>query len=560
MARLNIIFCKIFVCLVFKCFVAMPFCYASDLGTAAELKAGRQLYDKHCVQCHGEKGDGQTYASAYFKPRPRDFTSGKYKIRHTRNGELPLDEDLRSAIVNGLAFKQGMAYTTMPPWPKLREQEVTNLVYYIKTFSSDFADPNYNNPKRIAIPKPLPITESSLSKGKVVYQENECAKCHGEFGRGDGPSAPTLKDDGGQHIKPADLTKRWTFRGGGSQTDIFRTISTGFNGTPMPSYADSVSEEDRLHLTNYIFSMSPRENADYFPPNKPILVTYVEEDIENADFDSLKTLLHTSPPAFIPIVGQVIEIGREFFPSANEVEVHGVYNNTDVAMMVKWHDIRADVSGNNAPDISVPLYVATVDEEPEQISGDPFSDIEVDPFAGDEFDPFAEDDYDDFESKYSDAIAIQLPKSIPTSLVKPYFLFGDERNPVDLWFTDLAKKQAIVYEGRGSKRLKPLEEVKVRVNAEFSDGQWIVIFQRKIELENGVDFQEDSFMPVSFSVWDGFNEERGSKRGISSWYYLYFEPKEKPSVIVPMLQYGLIILILEIVLVWYIRRKSRSKM
>ena len=36
---------------------------------------------------------------------------------------------------------------------------------------------------------------------------------------------------------PADLAQSWTFRGGSSREDIFRTMSTGFNGTPMPSFA-----------------------------------------------------------------------------------------------------------------------------------------------------------------------------------------------------------------------------------------------------------------------------------------------------------------------------------
>ena len=46
-------------------------------------------------------------------PRPRDFTSGKFKIRTTPSGALPTDDDLRHII------REGMPYTSMPAWRQL---------------------------------------------------------------------------------------------------------------------------------------------------------------------------------------------------------------------------------------------------------------------------------------------------------------------------------------------------------------------------------------------------------------------------------------------------------
>ena len=83
-------------------------------------------------------------------------------------------------------------------------------------------------------------TNESIELGKKLYEETGCVKCHGNLGRGDGPSAPTLMDDLGHPIRAADLAQSWTFRGGSSREDIFRTMSTGFNGTPMPSFSDSL--------------------------------------------------------------------------------------------------------------------------------------------------------------------------------------------------------------------------------------------------------------------------------------------------------------------------------
>src|SRR5258708_31367704 len=55
---------------------------------------GKAVYDAHCVECHGATGGGNGPSASYLVPRPRDFTTGKYKIRTTETGTVPTDEDL----------------------------------------------------------------------------------------------------------------------------------------------------------------------------------------------------------------------------------------------------------------------------------------------------------------------------------------------------------------------------------------------------------------------------------------------------------------------------------
>src|SRR6218665_1512752 len=98
-----------------------------DVGTEAQRAAGKQLYGKYCSQCHGDKGDGEGYATPHLHPRPPHFTSGKFKVRTTPNGALPTHQDLVNII------RRGMPYTSMPAWPNLTDQEVANLAYYITT-------------------------------------------------------------------------------------------------------------------------------------------------------------------------------------------------------------------------------------------------------------------------------------------------------------------------------------------------------------------------------------------------------------------------------------------
>ncbi len=94
---------------------------AQDVGTDAQRQSGKVLYLKYCSQCHGEKGDGEGYAAPHLRPRPRNFTTGKFKVRTTPNGSLPTHQDLINII------RRGMPYTTMPAWPNLADQEVSDL-------------------------------------------------------------------------------------------------------------------------------------------------------------------------------------------------------------------------------------------------------------------------------------------------------------------------------------------------------------------------------------------------------------------------------------------------
>ncbi|HEV3029875.1 MAG TPA: cytochrome c, partial [Planctomycetota bacterium] len=227
-----------------------------DVGTEAQRESGKKLYAKDCSQCHGEKGDGEGYAAPHLRPRPRDFTAGKFKVRTTPNGALPTHQDLVNII------RRGMPYTAMPAWPNFSDQEVSDLAYFLTTFSPDFSKPE-NVPQPVPLPSAPKATKESAELGKKLFVDNGCIKCHGTLGRGDGPSAPTLTDDWNRPIRPADLAQSWTFRGGSSREDIFRTMSTGLNGTPMPSFLDALKPEERWAITDFIVSLSGSNGPDY---------------------------------------------------------------------------------------------------------------------------------------------------------------------------------------------------------------------------------------------------------------------------------------------------------
>ncbi|MFQ5790733.1 MAG: c-type cytochrome [Acidobacteriota bacterium] len=214
-------------------------------GKAA--KAGKKLYRRKCVFCHGTKGRGDGQVSRYVFPKPRDLALGLFKIRSTPTGGLPTDQDLFDTLTRGVPG------TTMPSWSNLNEAERWELVAYIKTFSDKFREEERLEP--ITIRTPTAPYPESVANGRRLYLEAECWTCHGMLGKGDGPSSATLTDDWGYPIVPADLRVSRNWRGGNRPQDIFRSISVGIGGTPMPSWGDALTEDQIWDLTNYLLSI-----------------------------------------------------------------------------------------------------------------------------------------------------------------------------------------------------------------------------------------------------------------------------------------------------------------
>jgi cytochrome c oxidase cbb3-type subunit I/II len=211
------------------------------------LSLGRQVYEARCIGCHGARGDGNGPAATFLFPRPRDFTLGVFKFRTTPSGSLPTDGDLYRTIT------RGVRWTAMPTWHELTDKERLAVVTYLKTFSKRWTDERPEPPAVVG--DPPRATPALLAQGKELYQKAKCFQCHGDTGKGDGVSAPDLKDDFGFPISPADFT-RGQFKGGSSVRDIFRTMTLGLDGAPMPSFADSMNEEERWAISYYVISLS----------------------------------------------------------------------------------------------------------------------------------------------------------------------------------------------------------------------------------------------------------------------------------------------------------------
>ncbi|PYM17497.1 MAG: hypothetical protein DMD81_08710 [Candidatus Rokuibacteriota bacterium] len=437
---------------------------------AGDANAGKVVYERKCLLCHGEKGDGKGPAAELLVPRPRDFTSGIYKIRTSAN-KTPSDQDIFNVITHG------MPGTSMPAWDVLPDRDRWNVVAYVKTFAPErFKEA----PKKLDLPKEVSSSAESLKRGKEMFEAIECNKCHGTEGRADGPSRPELKDEWGQPIAPANLTKRWNFRGGKSRTDIATRLAAGVLGTPMPAFMDSVEKpEDIWHLTNYLLSLGPDD------PRYATLITASAAreaipDDPNAEFWKKMS------PQNLPLVGQVVVDPRNFNPAIDLVAVRAAYNDREIAFHLTWDD-------------------------PSESKAEPDKKI------------------------FADAISLQFAPATGSGGERPYFLMGNDADAVYLlrWEqgTGVAEMTA-----NGPTKLQPIAGSEATAKVVFQNGQYRLVIMRALAAKDPSRpaFRQGVFAPIAIQAWEGGAGETGTRMSLTAWYYLRLEePQSNRRFVVP---------------------------
>ena len=226
-----------------------------SLTRKSQLERGKAVYFQACSACHGIRGDGKGPAAVGFDPAPRNFRRGVYKFRSTVSGALPLDRDLERTV------REGLPGTEMPRWKNvLSESDIKAVVQYVKSFSPFFEDlKSLPLPADIVKPpgqRPFAPSAVSIAAGQMIFIKQDCVKCHGKSGQGDGVEADKLEDDWKVPIRPANLTLRH-FKNGKEDGDIYRVFTTGLNGTPMPAF-DDLAAEQRWQLVDFIQSLEQR--------------------------------------------------------------------------------------------------------------------------------------------------------------------------------------------------------------------------------------------------------------------------------------------------------------
>ncbi len=472
-----------------------------DKLTEEQAIKGKPVYERLCAGCHGMKGKGDGPAAERLRPKPRDFRRAVYKYTYVEFGKRPQDSTLYKWVADGLPG------TSMPGWKDvLKENEIWNVVAYIKTLTKKFK----RDEKKGRVPKPISIgtppqwTEANITNGKELFDKN-CEKCHGKKGKGSGPSAVSLQDDGKDRIWPRNLTKGWTFRGGTTPEDIYRTVATGVSGTPMPAHLEVLKENEIWNVVGYLDSIVQRER----PKIAEVLISKsVEGDLPTDPSDERWNAVEKR---YFPLVSQIIEGNRWFKTTLESVYAKSLYNDKGIAIYVEWDD----PSGS-------PLEIP----------------VEM------------------FPENTPDAVAVQLPTEIPTGLEKPYFLGGSQKTPVILWkWTNgqSGKQNGATFISTGITRQNPAvdDNQAMKAAAKYENGTWKAVFVRPLagSGENDLTIEIGKYIPVAFNAWDGNNGEKEEMRAVSVWYWLLLEPPKSMKVYLWPVLIGLLVVVGEAVLV-----------
>jgi DMSO reductase family type II enzyme heme b subunit len=487
-----------------------------------KLEAGKKVYFKRCVWCHGVEGGGDGPSHDRLFTKPRNFIQGTFKIRWTNSGELPRDKDLINTVTNGLAG------SAMPAWGDfLSKEEIVSVVQFVKSLvqDRDWSDEDEtvedvvtelgDNPWGSTAPYHLDIPQEAIDEGKKIMVANKCFECHGGEGAGDGN--PTMKDDWGFPIVAASWKECWNFRGARRNHydpfNVARTVSTGLNGTPMPNFRDKISIEDRWKLAAFVNSLCPRKKIDKLT-NKPIpdfliAAKYKEGEIVPKISDPMWQVPDHDPTIvdrseekvdhprrnYIALAGQITIGERNFDPKSDNLWVSAQWNKDQGIFYLVEYDNRF-------------------------LSTDP---------------------------EYPDAVAIQWPAKLQDlfGAEKPYFIHGDSKKPVDLWkasfmakdynATNAAREEGYQLDvtveelnGNGYQTLAAKDaepNVKV-VDAIYQQGRVKVMFHRSLATDGDMDVQipAETFIPVAFMQWAGDDKEKDEHMAISTWYYTILEP------------------------------------
>jgi mono/diheme cytochrome c family protein len=220
---------------------------------------GRYVYEQNCMICRGRYGDGKGELSATLVPKPRPFASGVFKFHTTPAGFLPTNEDLKRTI------RDGLAGTAMGMFTRLSDGELNAVIEYVKSFSRKWRKVENYAPQ---LPTPsLPTwfakdeeMKKHSIKGSEIFSA-ACITCHGPNGDGKGILTPTLKDMWDEPAVPADLRESW-LRRGTDLREVYLALLTGRDGTPMVSFAQSLTEEQRWDLVAYVDSLRKKKASE----------------------------------------------------------------------------------------------------------------------------------------------------------------------------------------------------------------------------------------------------------------------------------------------------------
>lgn len=484
----------------------------------ALLQKGKTLFEQECSVCHGTEGKGDGKAAYLLFPQPRDFTKGVFKVRSTPTGEPPTDQDLFNTI------NKGLPGSAMPGFSSLQEDDRWALVQYVQKIAHI-----EGTPERVIKVTAAPTqTPELLSQGKALYQKLKCWECHGTEGKGDGPSAPELKDDSGYPAPPNNFT-RGIYKGGGDESDIYLRFTTGMDGSPMPSYEDSANEQERWILVHYVKSLAGGKVAQQ-PGTGKITVKKITGEIGEDPNDKVwnDVAIEKIPLMLLWQVEKAID----------SVKIKAVHNEKEIAFLLEWEDAEPAGRFTRHQDFSdaAAIMFSLSPQPPHFTMGSKNKPVNIWYWRMDRQQDLKK--FQDLEDLYPQMVAddylfasgwypkkIEAPGTIPTVLS-----YVDNLTYVTGWgagnYSSNPKKLTAIEdlnaEGFRTLTSQKVEDQNVAGQGIWTNGYWKVLFKRSLKSSGlyDIDLNPGSKIPVAFAVWDGNSGDRDGQKSVTTWYEL----------------------------------------
>ena len=487
---------------------------------SAQTQSGKQQYKKYCLSCHGSEGRGDGELSYLLYPKPRDLTSGLFKIRSTQPGNPPTDEDLISSI------KNGMPGTAMPSFNFLDNDELKDIVSYIKYLGNI----ENSNALQIEIPDLISETKELLKLGKSVYTEIGCNKCHGDIGKGDGSSAHILTDSWGFPIIPRDFTSG-VYLGGGTPQDLYLRFTGGMDGTPMPSYGNlskllgrPKEDENELawSLVYYVKSLETRGSKEITKTleNGTITVQLVSERTKDKLLDPSSRLWNKTASYSIPIS----RLWQSENVNYQMVEVQAIYNSKYIAIKLEWDDITSDQSLYRVQNFQDAAAIQFSIDGKMDFHGMGSREHPTDIwFWKSEWQMQQNQNIEsDIELTYPNRVSDSNVEHYPDEINETAFLSGVNAENINSKKNRDTSVENIIAAGPHTVTTNPENLQRVKGKGQWNGKKWEVVFLREIVAASAqeMQFKKNDIIPIGFAIWDGSENDRNGQKMVSTWYKL----------------------------------------
>jgi len=511
-------------------------------ATSRQPATGEQLYAQHCAACHGPKGDGKGLAAQFVFPKPRDFRSGRFRLVSTANG-VPTFDDIR------MVLRRGMPGSSMPPWPHLSDDAVKRLAEHIISLrqegireslvaaATESGDEVSGEDLRDAIGRlttPGDVvaavdlgdpTPETIAHGKELYATKACAQCHGTSGKGDGQQQ--MVDSEGLPTRPRDLT-RGIFKGSPDPASVWRRISLGMPGTPMPS-SQSLTPKEVADLTHFILSLSNEKAREAAVLTRQrVIVKQVPSLPDVSDSPTWQQV------AAFPIRTTPLWWRDDAEP---DLSVQAVHDGKAIRFRMSWADPYPNHDSGRSEDFEDAIAIELFRGKSEPFLGMGAADAPVDMWfwdadrqSGDDIEkvnpnvvvdiyPFNETVVASAEyGRTGTRTADQPPISLPALAA------GNQIVPSEKTRAASSLETA----GPGSATFRPVKSQLVDAHGQWTEGRWTVVMTRALEVDaatSGVSLEPGTKASVAFAIWDGGAKDRDGKKLVSIWQDLEFERK-----------------------------------